>query len=266
MRNIGLIFILVLIGLLIWKASEQEPPAESTRVGAAATHPQTEQAAPISKDIDLNPLDIPVEKSLHQNQEPIQAPPEEFTDDTPTVEESSVDTERSIWKDETGQNQVSQERGFERIIIPSIKVNANVISKPYSELTWDLSNLEQNVASLKDVPTQTTDNNLIFAGHVTVYDGSHGPFRYLFRLVPGDKVILQDEESVYTYSVREQILVYPEESSVLNDTPQLQLTLITCTTWDEESLSYLRRRVIFADLEKVESKEVLLEEMDKKRY
>jgi hypothetical protein len=44
---------------------------------------------------------------------------------------------------------------------------------------------------------------------------------------------------------------------VLEDSSTPQLTLITCTTWDEETLSYLRRRVIVADLEKVESRQVL---------
>ena len=83
---------------------------------------------------------------------------------------------------------------------------------------------------------------------------SHGPFRYLWKLNPGEEIILYDGYLIYTYVVREQLLVYPEQSSVLNDTSQPQLTLITCTTWDEETLSYLRRLVVFADLEKVEAR------------
>jgi sortase A len=112
---------------------------------------------------------------------------------------------------------------------------------------------------LTEVPNQTTDKNSVFAGHVTVRNGSHGPFRYLWKMSPGDEIVLHDENLIYTYVVREQVLVYPEDSYVLNDTPQPQVTLITCTTWDEETLSYLRRLIVFADLEKVEARRVIVD-------
>lgn len=256
MRNIGVIFILVLIGMLIWKASDQEPPIQTSRAASAAANPQEKIIAPLPKSIDLISPVLPAEKNLRQNYDLIEARSEEPVAETPRVDRSPGDVSQ---KNEGEKNQTSKEREFERIIIPSLKVNAEIVSKPYSELTWDISNLGHDVAALEDIPNQTSDNNLVFAGHVTVRNGSHGPFRYLFRLTPGDRVILQDENLIYTYIVREQILVYPEESSVLNDTPHQQLTLITCTTWDEETLSYLRRRVTFADLEKIESKEMLVD-------
>jgi sortase (surface protein transpeptidase) len=59
--------------------------------------------------------------------------------------------------------------------------------------------------------------------------------------------------------VRDQVLVYPEDSSVLADTSNPQLTLITCHTWDEETLSYLRRLVVNADLDTIEPRRVFLE-------
>ena len=256
MRNIGVIFILILIGMLIWKASHQERPVQPTRIAFAVTNPQVQSGAHLPRSADLNSPVLSAEKTNLQNYDMVMAPSEEPVAETPSIERSPEDTAQ---KNESEQNQGTGERVFERIIIPSIKVNANVVAKPYSELSWDISNLGHDVAALGDIPNQTSDNNLVFAGHVTVRNGSHGPFRYLFRLAPGDVVILEDEDYVYTYVVREQILVYPEESSVLNDTSHLQLTLITCTTWDEETLTYLRRRITFADLEKIESKEVLLD-------
>lgn len=254
MRNIGLIFILVLIGMLIWKASEQERPVQSTRLASAATNLQAEPEVALLRSVELNSPELPDEKLLFQNRELIIQPQVAQEDTAPRVEKSSVKADKNELAE---QNPGTKVKAFERMIIPSIKVNAKVVAKPYTELTWDLTNLGHDVAALEDVPTQTTDNNLVFAGHVTVRNGSHGPFRYLFRLVPGDIVLLEDEDYIYTYSVRDQILVYPEESSVLNDTPNLQLTLITCTTYDEETSTYLRRRIILADLEKVELKEVL---------
>ncbi len=103
------------------------------------------------------------------------------------------------------------------------------------------------------------DKNSVFAGHVTVRNGSHGPFRYHWKLTPGDEIVLLNENLIYTYVVHEQLSVYPEDNYVLNDTPQPQVTLITCTTWDEETSSYLRRLIVFAVLEKVEERQVIVD-------
>jgi sortase A len=255
MRNIGVIFILVLIGMLIWKASQQEHPDLSSRVATGAISPEAEAEVSPPAQIDLNPLPLPAQGIVPQVSEVVPPPPENLADIAPTFE-SKARVSRN--EDKSGER-IQASKEFDRILIPALKVNASVISKAYSELTWDLSNLEQNVAALDDIPVQSSNNNIVLAGHVTVRDGSHGPFRYLWRLNPGDSVILQDDNFIYTYVVREQLVVYPEESSVLNDTPQPQLTLITCTTWDEDTSTYLRRRVIFADLEKKETRQILLD-------
>ena len=255
MRNIGVIFILVVMGMLIWKASQQEHPQLSPRAAARATSPEAESVVSPPAQIDMSPPDLAAEQIVALESEVLYSPPENLVEITPTVESK---TKVSINEDKTDQR-IQADKEFERIVIPALKVNASIISKPYSELTWDLSNLEQNVAALEDIPVQSSDTNVVMAGHVTVRDGSHGPFRYLWRLNPGDSVILQDNKYIYTYIVREQLVVYPDESSVLNDTPQPQLTLITCTTWDEDTSTYLRRRVIFADLEKKETRQILLD-------
>ena len=255
MRNIGIIFILVVIGMLIWKASHQEHPVLSPRVASAVTSPEVKSDVSPPAQIDLSSPELPAEQIAPLESEAVSTQTEILEDITPTVESKTIISRN---EDKTGE-QAQAEKEFDRIVIPALKVNASIISKPYSELTWDLSNLEQNVAVLKDIPVQNSDNNVVMAGHVTVRDGSHGPFRYLFRLNPGDNVILKDDNYVYTYVVREQLVVYPEESSVLNDTSHPQLTLITCTNWDEDTSTYLRRRVIFADLEKMETRQILLD-------
>jgi LPXTG-site transpeptidase (sortase) family protein len=168
-----------------------------------------------------------------------------------TVKEPSVKKKTEIQEKDQPVNE------FERLVIPTLKVDAQLISKPYSELSWDITDLGHSIALLGDIPQQETLNNTVLAGHVTVRNGSNGPFRYLSKLNPGDKLYLYTERFIHTFIVREQVLVYPDETSVIQDTPHPQLTLITCTTWDEKTLSYLRRRVVFADLEKVEQIVVL---------
>ena len=86
-------------------------------------------------------------------------------------------------------------KSFDRIVIPTLKINTPVVSQPYSELSWDLSSLGQDVAHLGNIPNQESVNNVVMAGHVTVYDGSNGPFRYLWKLLPGDQILLDEGNS-----------------------------------------------------------------------
>jgi LPXTG-site transpeptidase (sortase) family protein len=251
MRNFGVIIILVLIGMLIWKAADQNDPVQAARV------------QPSTLNLDNFAADAPLNNYVPE-------PTERFRDESNNPENpefglqpAKLSAEKTSRRGRTFGGKYRRKvtepsrksPEFERIVIPSLKVNASIISKPYSELSWDLSSLGQDVALLEDIPNQTSENNIVFAGHVTVRNGSHGPFRYLGKLNPGEEIILHDENLIYHYVVREQVLVYPEEISVLNDTSQPQLTLITCITWDEETLSYLRRLVVFADLDKVETRQ-----------
>ena len=252
MRNIGVIIILVLIGMLFWKATDRNDPVQGARVQSSYANKDSFAAAAPQPDYVPDPTELFRDES-NKGEIP------EFV-----VQPADLSAEKSRKRGKTFSSKYRRKvtepsqtyREFEGIFIPSLKVIASIVSKPYSELTWDLSNLGQDVAALVDIPNQTSENNIVFAGHVTVRNGSHGPFRSLWKLKPGDEIILHDDNLIYTYVVREQVLVYPEESSVLNDTSKPQLTLITCTTWDEETLSYLRRLVVFADLEKVEARNV----------
>lgn len=255
MRNIGILIILVLIGMLFWKATDRIDPVHAARVQVSIANQARFAAAPPKLDYLPDPGELFKDESVNQENPEFVVQPADLSAEKPSPRgKTSRDKyQRKV----TEPSQTSQK--FERIIIPSLKVNAPIISKPYSELTWDLSNLGQDVAVLDDIPNQTSENNIVFAGHVTVRNGSHGPFRYLWKLNPGEKVILYEDNLIYTYIVREQLLVYPEQSSVLNDTSQPQLTLITCATWDEESLSYLRRLVVFADLEKVGARQTYMD-------
>jgi LPXTG-site transpeptidase (sortase) family protein len=254
MRNIGVLFILVIIGMLFWKAVDRNDPVQAARVGSSSSIVDS------YTDILSNGYKtVPVNNLEDESNDPGNLEFELTSTDQNT---NHYTIRRRIfggrYRDKSHESSQSA-KDYERIVIPSLKINASIVSKPYSELTWDLTNLGHDVAFLTEVPNQTTDKNSVLAGHVTVRNGSHGPFRYLWKMSPGDEIVLHDENLIYTYVVREQVLVYPEDSYVLNDTPQPQITLITCTTWDEETLSYLRRLIVFADLEKVEARRVIVD-------
>ena len=139
-----------------------------------------------------------------------------------------------------------------RLVIPDLRLDAQVRFIPFEGNTWNLNDLGQSVAWLGNMTGRETTSNLVLAGHVTVQDGTHGPFRYLSRLTPGAKLTVYTDQYIYTYRVRELSIVKPEDAHLTGDTPHSQLTLLTCATWNEKTKSYLRRQVVMADLLKVE--------------
>jgi LPXTG-site transpeptidase (sortase) family protein len=68
--------------------------------------------------------------------------------------------------------------------------------------------------------------NVVVTGHVDI-EGQL--FRNLDRLEPGDEVIIYNMVGEYRYVIDGKKIVLPTESSVLNQTLDSTLTLITCT-------------------------------------
>ena len=139
-----------------------------------------------------------------------------------------------------------------RLVIPDLRLDAPVRYIPFVGNTWNVNDLGQSVAWLGNMNGNDTVRNIVLAGHVTVFDGSHGPFRYLSRLTPGAQLTVFSERYIYLYRVRELSVVEPEDAYITENTEDSQLTLVTCATWNEETKTYLRRRVVIADLLKVE--------------
>jgi LPXTG-site transpeptidase (sortase) family protein len=256
MRNIGFFLILVFIGMTILVVSSRKDSVQVSRAQIITANQSYDASVRTRRQVEKKPAKL----SSYNVAEPIgeidpepPVEPDEFSppEDSNESKFDKVDTKRD-------EDPIARE--YERLIIPTLKVNGKVVLKSYSELSWDLTTLGQDIAVLDDIPGQSTENNIIFAGHVTVRNGSNGPFRSLWKLNPGEKIILHDDQFVYTYIVRDQVLVYPEDSSVLADTSHPQLTLITCHTWDEETLSYLRRLVVSADLHTVEPRHVSIKQ------
>lgn len=154
--------------------------------------------------------------------------------------------------DELKENNPSLDQSsITHISIPSIEVDTIVKYVPFSGNTWLISGLKQEVAWMGDTSWPGLGGNTALAGHVTLRDGSNGPFRYLQDLVSGDQINLYTEENKYTYVVRQQVIVEDNDLSVINDTDSPQLTLITCIDWDSDVNIYLRRVIIYSDLVEV---------------
>jgi LPXTG-site transpeptidase (sortase) family protein len=140
----------------------------------------------------------------------------------------------------------------ERLVIPVLGVDAKIVLKPFTGKTWDIRGLRTDVAWLEGTAHPgDEEGNTVLAGHIMVKNLGRGPFRFLDRLKPGARIVVYTEEKIYAYQVREQVVVKETEGEVTMDTGKAQLTLLTCTTWDPEKETYLRRRAVFADLVEV---------------
>jgi LPXTG-site transpeptidase (sortase) family protein len=138
-----------------------------------------------------------------------------------------------------------------RISIPSIGVNNEVKYVPYDGFSWLIAGLRHEVAWLGETSWPGLGSNTALAAHVNLRGGENGPFRYLEDLIAGDVVRVYTEENEYVYKVRLKRVVGETDLTVIEDTGTPQLTLITCTGWDEAVNFYLQRTVVFADLYEV---------------
>jgi sortase A len=111
-----------------------------------------------------------------------------------------------------------QEEG--RIEIPKIG-----LSMLFVEGT-DVPDLQKGPGHYPDTPMPGTIGNAAIAGHRTTY--LH-PFYRINELNPGDKIIITyPDHSKFTYEMYQQLIVKPTEVSVVDNTPDPQLTLTSC--------------------------------------
>jgi LPXTG-site transpeptidase (sortase) family protein len=135
-----------------------------------------------------------------------------------------------------------------RVVIPVLGLDTIVKYVPYDGLSWLIAGLQQEVAWLGDTSWPGLGSNTALAGHVTTRFGGDGPFRHLYLLEPGDRITVFTEQNSYNYTVRSTAVVEETDLEVLKETPGSQITLITCTAWDEENRYYTRRLIVYADL------------------
>lgn len=135
-----------------------------------------------------------------------------------------------------------------RIVIPTLFLDTVVKYVPYDGYSWLISGLRQEVAWMGNTSWPGLGSNTGLAGHVTVAGEGDGPFRHLDELATGELVLIYTEKNLYTYQVRENRVTADDDLSVTQASINPEITLITCVDWDDESKTYLRRLVVFADL------------------
>jgi len=140
----------------------------------------------------------------------------------------------------------------ERIVIPALDLDTVVKYVPFDGFTWLIAGLHQEVAWMGDTSWPGLGGNTGLAGHITLSNGDDGPFRNLDQLEAGDQVVVYSENKKYIYQVRDKVVVNDSDFSVIEQTANPQLTMITCTNWDNLQRIFTQRLVVYSDLIKSE--------------
>ncbi|MBP6176714.1 MAG: sortase, partial [Anaerolineales bacterium] len=138
------------------------------------------------------------------------------------------------------------------IEIPRLGVKLPIVGVPMVDKAWDVSWLSQQAGWLNGTAFPGWVGNSVLTSHVTLPNGTPGPFTSLGKLKWGDKVILHSYGSVYTFEVRENRIVAPNDRSVLKHEEESWITLLTCKTYNEKTGVYSGRISVRAVLLKVE--------------
>jgi LPXTG-site transpeptidase (sortase) family protein len=138
-----------------------------------------------------------------------------------------------------------------RLVIPSIGVDTPVVQldvrfaedgTPY----WDTVPFvagHYTLTGLVGAPA-----NVVFSGHVVTRDMGN-VFRDLYRLRPGEPVVVYTAEGEFTYRVVAVRLVKPWEIDVLAPSPEPRITLITCAgEYDFRTRAFTDRLVVVGTL------------------
>jgi LPXTG-site transpeptidase (sortase) family protein len=136
--------------------------------------------------------------------------------------------------------------------IPSVNLNTPIVGVPLVDDDWDVTWLWQQAGWLNGTAFPGWQGNSVLTGHVTLPNGKSGPFEGLDKLKWGDKIIVHAYGSVYTYEVRENRTISPNNTSVLQHEEEAWLTLLTCKTYNERTNTYSNRIAVRAVLLKVE--------------
>jgi LPXTG-site transpeptidase (sortase) family protein len=132
--------------------------------------------------------------------------------------------------------------------IPSLRVKLPVVGVPKKDGTWNVAWLGHQAGWLEGTAFPSWSGNSVLTSHVYLSNGLPGPFVNLGQLKFGDKIVIHAYGQKYTFEVRENLVVEPNDLSVMKHEEKSWLTLVTCKEYDAATNTYRKRVVIRAVL------------------
>jgi LPXTG-site transpeptidase (sortase) family protein len=132
--------------------------------------------------------------------------------------------------------------------IPALGIKSPIVGVPYTVGGWDTTWLGNQVGWLDGSAFPSWVGNSVLTGHVYNQTGTAGPFINLANLKWGDQIIVHAYGQKFTYEVRSNRMITPNDNSVLGHKDRPWITLITCKGYSEEKQTYLWRIAVQAVL------------------
>ncbi len=103
-----------------------------------------------------------------------------------------------------------------RVVIPRINLDAIVVEGVSKRA------LAKGPGHMEQTAIPGEPGNAVITGHRDTF------FRHIVELSKGDDILIRRQGQVFRFQVTGKKIVWPQEVSVLNQTPDPRLTLITC--------------------------------------
>jgi LPXTG-site transpeptidase (sortase) family protein len=132
----------------------------------------------------------------------------------------------------------------DRMVIPKLNLAAPIVDSPIENETWKVDHLGQSVGHLAGTALPGSSSNVVYAAHVTVSRDEIGPFINLSQLAPGDVIYVYQGEKEFQYVVDDFQTVDRTAIEVTHSSDIGQITLITCSNWDEAAGRYANRLIV----------------------
>ena len=172
--------------------------------------------------------------------------------DSLAVADTIVDTQAESFAANPGENAYdipaneTDIGGKATIFIPSAGIYSDIVRVYLDGTSWDVSQLGKNIGHLQGTPWVGEPGNIVLSGHVELSDGSVGVFANLEEIHVNDFIIIQQDNQEWRYQVQSVGITEPTDLTPLFQTPENQLTLITCDRYDFFQDAYLDRTIIIA--------------------
>jgi LPXTG-site transpeptidase (sortase) family protein len=134
------------------------------------------------------------------------------------------------------------------IEIPSLSINIPIVGVPLRNGDWNVTWLGRQAGWLEGSAFPSWNGNSVITSHVYLSNGLPGPFVNLGTLKYGEKVLIHAYGQSYTFEVRSNEIVDPNDTSAFRHEEKPWLTLITCREYDEKTKTYRKRIVVRAVL------------------
>jgi LPXTG-site transpeptidase (sortase) family protein len=152
------------------------------------------------------------------------------SDALPTLTAGSTDAEMHVVPVLSGKPPIAAALPARRLVIPTLGLDSKVIQlgtklDRRGQLAWETAPFA--VGQHKGLAGPGQNGNMVLSGHISS-PNEGAVFHHLPDLKVGEGVIVGTEERQYLYRVVDVKTVTPDEVSVLDQTPDPTVTLITC--------------------------------------